>query len=251
MEVPQVKLLLHACCCPCTLEPLRLLLEEGHEIAIAYMNSNIHPRAEYERRRDVLLDFAHDEGLAVIEGVYDPRAWARTAGEFGADPSRRSERCRACYRLRLDEACDYAAANGFDGVATTLTVSPYQYTEIIREELERACASRGLAAVFRDYREQYPEATRRSKAMGMYRQNYCGCAFSQVEAEEEREARKTERAAAKAAKEAAEAPARAAAEAARQKKRAEKQAYANKRAAQRAALKAYKQAHRDDALGCE
>ena len=132
---------------------------------------------------------------------------------------------------------------------TTYTV--YQYTEIIREELERACEAHGLAAVFRDYREQYPEATRRSKAMGMYRQNYCGCVFSKIEAAEEREARKAERAAAKAAKEAAEAPARAAAEAARQKKRAEKQAYANKRAAQRAALKAYKQAHHDDAACCE
>ncbi len=241
-----MKLLLHACCCPCTLEPLRLLLEEGHEIAIAYMNSNIHPAAEYEHRRDVLLDFAHEQGISVVEGVYDPQAWARAAGVFGTDPAQRPSRCRACYRLRLEEACDYAAAHGFEGVATTLTVSPYQYTDIIREELERACATRGLAAVFRDYREQYPEATRRSKAMGMYRQNYCGCAFSKVEAAEEREARKAERAAAKAAKEAAEAPMRAAAEAARQKKRAEKQAYANKRAAQRAALKAYKQAHRSD-----
>lgn len=251
MEVPQVKLLLHACCCPCTLEPLRLLLEEGHDITIAYMNSNIHPPAEYERRRDVLLDFAREQGLSVVEGIYDPKAWARTAGALGASLEHRAERCRACYRLRLEEACHYAAANGFAGVATTLTVSPYQYTETIREELQRACEPYGLAAVFRDYREQYAEATRRSKAMGMYRQNYCGCVFSQVEAEEEREARKVARAAAKAAKEAAEAPARAAAEAARQKKRAEKQAYANKRAAQRAALKAYKQAHRDGAFADE
>lgn len=251
MEVPPLKLLLHACCCPCTLEPLRLLLEEGHDIAIAYMNSNIHPAEEYEHRRAVLLDFAREQGLEVIEGVYDPQAWSRAAGVFGTDPDQRPDRCRACYRLRLEEACAYAAANGFEGVATTLTVSPYQYTETIREELERACEAHGLAAVFRDYREQYPEATRRSKAMGMYRQNYCGCVFSKIEAAEEREARKAERAAAKAAKEAAEAPARAAAEAARQKKRAEKQAYANKRAAQRAALKAYKQAHHGDAACCE
>ncbi len=246
MEVLRVKLLLHACCCPCTLEPLRLLLEEGHEIAIAYMNSNIHPAQEYEHRRDVLLDFAQDQGISVVEGVYDPQGWARAAGVFGADQAQRPNRCRACYRLRLEEACEYAAAHGFEGVATTLTVSPYQYTQIIREELERACERAGLAAVFRDYREHYAQATRRSKAMGMYRQNYCGCAFSKVEAQEEREARKAERAAAKVAKEAAEAPVRAAEQAARQKKRAEKQAYANKRAAQRAALKAYKQAHRDD-----
>ena len=108
MEVPPLKLLLHACCCPCTLEPLRLLLEEGHDIAIAYMNSNIHPAEEYEHRRAVLLDFAREQGLKVIEGVYDPQVWSRAAGVFGTDPDQRPDRCRACYRLRLEEACAYA-----------------------------------------------------------------------------------------------------------------------------------------------
>lgn len=242
-----MRLLLHACCGPCSLEPLRLLLEEGHDITIAYMNSNIHPKEEYLHRRDTLLEFAATQGISVVEGVYSPQAWANTAGQYASDPTMRPWRCRACYRQRLDEACDYALANGFDGVATTLTVSPYQYTDIIREELEAACALRGLAPVFRDYTEQYPEATRRSKALGMYRQNYCGCAVSKKEAEQEREERRAERAAAKAAKLAEEAPKRAAAEAARAKKRAERQAYAEKRAAQRAALKAYKQAHPTDA----
>ena len=88
MEVPPLKLLLHACCCPCTLEPLRLLLEEGHDIAIAYMNSNIHPAEEYEHRRNVLLDFAREQGLEVIEGVYDPQAWSRAAGVFGTAAAR-------------------------------------------------------------------------------------------------------------------------------------------------------------------
>lgn len=222
-----------------------MLLDEGHEIVIAYMNSNIHPQEEYEHRRDTLLEFAREEGIAVVEGVYAPQEWANAAAPYGSDPEMRPQRCRACYRLRMDEACRYASAHAFDGVATTLTVSPYQYTEAIREELEAACAPYGLAAVFRDYREQYPEATRRSKAKGMYRQNYCGCAFSKIEAAEEREARRAQREAAKAAKEAAEAPKRAAEEAARAKKRSEKQAYADKRAAQRAALKAYKQAHPD------
>lgn len=223
-----------------------MLLEEGHDISIAYMNSNIHPQSEYEHRRDVLLAFAADQGLQVIEGVYDPQAWAHAVGKFGASMDTRQNRCRACYRLRLDEACAYAAAHGFDGVATTLTVSPYQYTDVIRQELQAACEPYGLTPLFRDYREQYPEATRRSKAMGMYRQNYCGCSYSNAEAAAERAERKAQRAAAKAAKEAAEAPMRAAQEAARAKNRAEKQAYANKRAAQRAALKAYKQAHKDD-----
>ena len=55
-----MKLLLHACCGPCTLEPLRLLLEEGHKISIAYMNSNIQPKTEYDHRLETLLAFARD-----------------------------------------------------------------------------------------------------------------------------------------------------------------------------------------------
>lgn len=214
-----------------------MLLEEGYEIQIAYMNSNIHPEDEYQRRLDAMLTFAKDQGIPVVEGVYDPQAWANVAAVFGTDPEMRSQRCRACYRIRFEEAAQYAANHGFDAVATTLSVSPYQFTEIIREELERACAAYGVAVVFQDYREQYPETTRRSKELGMYRQNYCGCAFSKVEAAEEREARKAEREAAKAAKLAAEAPRRAAEEAAREKKRAERAAYDEKQRRKRAILK--------------
>lgn len=232
-----MKLLLHACCGPCSTEPLRLLLEEGHDIQIAYMNSNIHPEDEYQRRLDTMLAFAKDQGIPVVEGVYDPQAWANVAAVYGTDPDMRPERCRACYRIRFEEAARYAAEHGFQGVATTLSVSPYQFTEIIREELERACQPYGVQAVFQDYREQYPETTRRSKELGMYRQNYCGCAFSKIEAAEEREARKAEREAAKAAKAAADAPRLAAEEAQRQKKKAERAAYEEKQRRKRAILK--------------
>lgn len=207
-----MKLLLHACCGPCSLEPLRLLQEAGHDITFAYMNSNIHPSDEYGRRLETMLDFARSQGIEVVEGAYEPQEWANTAALFGTDPEMRPDRCRSCYALRLDEAARYAAEHGFEGVATTLSVSPYQYTEIIAEELQRACTRYGVEAVFEDFREQYPEATRRSKALGMYRQNYCGCVFSKVEAAEEREAAKAAREAAKAARAEAEAPKRAALE---------------------------------------
>lgn len=223
-----MKLLLHACCGPCSLEPLRLLLEAGHQITIAYMNSNIHPAPEYDHRLQTMLDFAQSQGIEVVEGPYEPQTWANAAGVFGTDPDSRPDRCRACYRLRLEEAAAYAAANGFEGLATTLTVSPYQYIETIHEELEAACRKVGISPVFQDFREQYPEATRRSKALGMYRQNYCGCAFSKVEAAEEREHRKAERAAAKAKREEELAPQRAAEAAARAARKAEKEAYNEK-----------------------
>lgn len=189
-----MKLLLHACCGPCSLEPVRLLQEAGHELTIAYMNSNIHPAEEYVHRRDTLLAWAEEHDLPVVEGVYDPQAWENTAGKIASDENQaREDRCRACYRLRFEEAVAYAVEHGYEGVCTTLSVSPYQYTDIIREELEAIGSKAGLTVIFEDFRPFYQEATRRSREMGMYRQNYCGCRISDGEAAAEREERKRAR----------------------------------------------------------
>lgn len=236
-----MKLLLHACCGPCSLEPVRLLQAAGHDITIAYMNSNIAPADEYQHRLSTLLEWARSQGIPVIEGPYEPDRWqeavraswhpdparlvADSAGNAssdtdaacpGADPefdtgidpefdpardpkfahlySDRDNRCRACYRLRLEELARYAHEHGFDAIGTTLCVSPYQYTSIIKEELERAAAHYdGLTALFEDFRPYYPNATKRSRDLGMYRQNYCGCAYSNKEAAAERAARKAAR----------------------------------------------------------
>lgn len=194
-----MKLLLHACCGPCSLEPTRLLAEAGHDITIAYFNSNIAPTAEYHKRLDTLLTWAHTQGIPVIEGPYEPARWhdAITAAWREGDP--REHRCRACYRMRFEELARYASEHGFDGIGTTLTVSPYQFIDVIAEELKGAAEPyEGLVAVFQDFREQYPQATARSRELGMYRQNYCGCAYSNTEAAAERAERKAARKALKA-----------------------------------------------------
>ncbi|MCR2037281.1 epoxyqueuosine reductase QueH [Adlercreutzia caecimuris] len=259
------RILLHACCGPCSLEPVRVLRSEGVEPVVFYANSNIHPADEYAHRLDTLRAWAVEEGLEVVEGVYNPEAWEATAGRVGDaaeaafgvivneegdraegdEPTEaraaREARCRACYRLRFEEAARYAREHGFDALGTTLSVSPYQYTAIIREELERACEREGIRARFEDYRPFYNEATRRSREGGMYRQNYCGCRFSDAEADAERELRRAERRAVREAEAAAHANERAAEEAERARKRAEKQAYAAKQAKKRAALKALRE----------
>ena len=237
-----MKLLLHACCGPCSLEPVRLLQAAGHDITIAYMNSNIAPADEYQHRLSTLLEWARSQGIPVIEGPYEPDRWqeavraswhpdpARLVADSAGDASRdadaafntgidpefdtgidpefdpardpkfahlysdRDNRCRACYRLRLEELARYAHEHDFDAIGTTLSVSPYQYTSIIKEELERAAAHYdGLTALFEDFRPYYPNATKRSRDLGMYRQNYCGCAYSDKEAAAERAARKAAR----------------------------------------------------------
>ena len=284
-----MKLLLHACCGPCSLEPTRLLAAAGPDITIYYANSNIAPREEYTRRLATLVDWAKSEGIAVIEGPYDPAAWEKTAGRIGdaaltdvqaarkenqpatanraesgrrapadrisesyehaplradvlsVDPARREARCRACYRLRLEETARVAAEQGFDGIGTTLSVSPYHSPQVIEQEVRRAAEREGIEGVFEDFRPYYDEATRRSRALGMYRQNYCGCRLSDEEAAAERAERKAQRAAAKQAERAEHAAEIAAAEAELEKHRADRAAYDKKQARKRAILKSLRE----------
>ena len=269
-----MKLLVHACCGPCSIMPTRLLAAAGHDIEVLYSNSNIAPRAEYDHRLAELVKYGNAHGFRVVEGTYDPAAWeervaplgealranGQLAGYLGArhvgaenelrdasnarpasvaellDDENRKERCRACYRLRLEDAARYAAEHGFEGLSTTLAVSPYQFTDVIREELERAASETGVTAVFEDFRPYYDEATRISRELGMYRQNYCGCRFSVAEGEATRAFIKEQRAQAKAARKAAR-EAEAATDEARARNRVAKQEYASKQARKRAILK--------------
>lgn len=185
------RLFLHACCGPCSLEPVRVLREEGFDLTICYTNPNIEPYGECVRRLDVLQKWAAGESIEVVVAGDDRAAWEWEVARWGAN---RPARCAACYRLRLREAARMAAELGFEHISTTLAVSPYQLFEVCGSELEKAAAAFGLKAVWRDFRPLYPQATARAKELGLYRQNYCGCRFSAAEAAIERaEAREDRR----------------------------------------------------------
>ena len=190
-----MKIVLHACCGPCSTVPLRDLAEQGHELTIFYANSNIHPEAEYLRRLETIKAYAADLGVELAEGVYDPAAWEAAIGEHRAYGV---ERCRRCYRMRFEETARYAAESGADAIASSLTISPYQFTAAINEELARAAEGCGIKALQADYRPRYHDSVVYSRAAGMYRQNFCGCMYSQVEAAEQRERIRAERRRAKA-----------------------------------------------------
>lgn len=182
-----MRIALHACCGPCLLEPYDALASDA-DVIVVYANPNIHPRAEYERRRDTLLDYASTHGIEVVEVPYEPEQWSEAVA---GTEERAGERCRACFELRIGMAARRAAEWGCDAVATTLTVSPYQDAATIREAGEAACSAAGVRFMVTDFRDRYPEATRRSRELGMYRQNYCGCRYSLSEAEARRSARRT------------------------------------------------------------
>lgn len=173
------RLLLHACCAPCSLEPVRMLVEEGFEPTICWTNPNIQPAAERRRRLEELRRWCGQVGIDLIEAREDLARWERGVATVGARD--RERRCRACYALRLAEACRVAREGGFEYIGTTLAVSPYQLFDTCNEVLEKLARAHGLMPVIRDFRPWYPEATRRSRELGMYRQQYCGCRFSAAE----------------------------------------------------------------------
>jgi len=191
-----MKLLLHACCGPCLIEPLDGL-RSAHDVTVYFANPNIQPLDEFERRRSTLRGYAAGADAPVLEAPHEPERWLSTAGAGLA----KSERCRACYRLRLDMTAHAAAELGFEAIATTLTVSPYQDPEAIRAAGESAAAGAGVEYVHRDFRGSYPDSVRRARELGLYRQNYCGCLPSRAESDAERTARRDERRAEREARE--------------------------------------------------
>ncbi len=157
-------------------------MAEGFEAAGLYYNPNIQPSREFRRRLETLREYAAEAGLSLIEaGPYRPDEHLGATLPVWDD---RASRCRTCYELRLERTAREAVARGFDAFTTTLLVSPYQLHEEVRRAGERAAAAgAGGAAVFlyRDFRPGWRETLEASREMGLYRQPYCGCLWSEVE----------------------------------------------------------------------
>jgi epoxyqueuosine reductase len=171
-----LKILLHICCAPCTIYPLRILRREGNEVCGLYYNPNIHPYLEYRRRLDTLKSYAGREGLTVIrEEGYPLDVFFRQVA------FREEERCRHCYHLRLSHVARLAKEGRFEAFTTTLLYSRFQKHDLILEIAESVAGRQGIPFFYRDFREGWSEGVRVSKEIGMYRQPYCGCIYSEKE----------------------------------------------------------------------
>lgn len=169
-------ILLHNCCGPCTIYPYKELLSRGMEVTGYFYNPNIHPYKEFVKRRDTLLEFATRKGLKVIiDDRYQLEEFLTGALRNLAD------RCRACYEMRLREAAKIARRLGCDCFTTTLLVSPYQKHELVREIGEQIATQEGMPFCYIDFRPGWAEGVAEAKGMGLYRQPYCGCIFSEKE----------------------------------------------------------------------
>jgi hypothetical protein len=170
-----MKLLLHICCGPCATALVESLRAEGHELSGFFYNPNLYPPAEQERRRAALRQFSESAALPVI---WEEGGLPTYLKHVAFAPE---NRCFHCYRLRLDRTAERAAAEGFQLFSTTLLISPYQDLEAIKQAGELASRRHGAPFLFRDFRSLYRSSRERSRELGLYRQSYCGCFFSQLE----------------------------------------------------------------------
>lgn len=172
-----MKLLLHACCGPCACYPTEKLTGYGVDFSILYFNPNIHPYKEFKQRLSTLREFCEKKEYDLIINKSYPleETLCGMLHEYEVG----SVRCAYCYRVRLRYAAQFAKEHGYDAFSTTLLVSPYQKHELIRREAQAAAEEFGVPFFYEDWRTGYQRGVDISLEMGLYRQQYCGCVFSE------------------------------------------------------------------------
>jgi len=169
-----MKIFFHVCCAPCAIYPYYRLREEGMAPTGYFYNPNIHPYTEYRKRLETVRDFSHRTGLEVVyrDGYDLDEFLARVAGKGPL-------RCEQCYRMRLDAAARAAREKGFTVYTSSLLYSKFQRHDAIASIGRETAEECGIEFYYEDFRQGWREGIVESKAMGLYRQQYCGCIYSE------------------------------------------------------------------------
>lgn len=183
-------LLLHACCAPCSSACLERL-SNFFKITIIYYNPNITEEKEYLKRLDELKTFIKKikvkHPINIIDTRYNPKEFFEISKGLEKEKER-GKRCYKCYKLRLEETAKVAKENDFDFFATTLTLSPYKKTDWLNEIGEELSNKYQTTYLYSDFKKKngYKRSIELSKEYNLYRQDYCGCIYSKLEREEEK-----------------------------------------------------------------
>ena len=174
-------LLLHSCCGPCSSYVLEYLTRY-FDVTVLYYNPNIQPEAEYEKRLRYQREVLKHLPAKMMECEYDGAAFAEAARGLESEPEG-GARCTACFLLRLEETAKRAAAGKFDFYCTTLTVSPHKDAERINRLGASVGEKYGVRWLPSDFKKRngYLRSIQLAKEYGLYRQDWCGCAYSHHE----------------------------------------------------------------------
>ncbi|OQR97412.1 hypothetical protein THRCLA_06977 [Thraustotheca clavata] len=182
---PRSKVLLHSCCAPCSgamVEEMRYLMDL--DITIFFYNPNIHPKKEYEIRKEENIKYAIKHGIPFVDCDYDSEAWFKRMIGFELEPER-GIRCSACFDMRMEVTAAYAAEHGFSYFTTTNATSRWKDEHQVNLSGVRAALlykDKGVPLKFWVYNWRTDAMTRRKYQVSVdekfYKQEYCGCSYS-------------------------------------------------------------------------
>ena len=185
------KILLHMCCGPCSCYTVKKLREENFEPVGYFFNPNIHPYQEWRKRLRAAREFAEKVGMKFFHvnhyGLRDfLEKTSSVAGKISdADTFQNADgfhaRCKICYAWRLSETAKFAAENNFEIFTSTLFYSIHQNHELMKKIAETFAKQFGVKFYYEDFRIGWQEGIDLSLQLELYRQNYCGCIFSEEE----------------------------------------------------------------------
>ncbi|MFP4107472.1 MAG: epoxyqueuosine reductase QueH [Desulfonatronovibrio sp.] len=170
------RILLHMCCGPCAVYPISILREKGFEVMGLFFNPNIHPLKEYQRRADSAIKAGENLGIRVValHREYNPEKFLRSM------VFREEQRCVLCYQMRLERTRNMALKGGFDFFTSTLLFSKRQKHAAIKSTGESLDGSK-CGFLYEDFRAGWALGRQMAMDMALYRQNYCGCIYSEFE----------------------------------------------------------------------
>ncbi len=181
------RLLLHSCCAPCSSYVLEYL-SSYFSITVFYYNPNIGSSEEYEHRiaeqKRLIREMPVKYSVTILEGDYEPERFYEMAKGLEHEPEG-GERCFKCYELRLKKSAEAAKEGGYDYFTTTLSISPLKNAQKLNEIGERLSAEYDVPYLSSDFKKKngYKRSIELSKEYDLYRQNFCGCVYSKMEAE--------------------------------------------------------------------
>ncbi len=168
--------LIHCCCAHCAAYTVSHWRQQGYAATAFWYNPNIHPYTEHQRRLEAMKSLAAemDFPLIISEGYEMPEYFRRVAGH---EP----ERCQYCFNLRLARTAEAAREMRLDAFTTTLLISPQQKHDLLHETGNRLAGEEGIEFLYADLRKRYSDSRHLTKPLNLYRQQYCGCIYSEWE----------------------------------------------------------------------
>ena len=174
--MPSSAVLLHACCVHCSAYTAQHWAEQGYAVTFFWYNPNIHPLSVHQKRLEALQLLAQKQKtpLIITEGYDMPEYFKRVSASD-------EKRCAACFGLRLEKTAREAARMGIEAFTSSLLISPHQDHELARKAGVEAAALTGVEFIYTDLRKRYSDSRHITKPMELYRQQYCGCLYSEWE----------------------------------------------------------------------